>query len=405
MPDEYMPYLISWNTTRRCNLRCGHCYLDSTELRSGSGGELTTSEGIALLDEIAEYASGAMLVLSGGEPLLREDVYQLAEHASASGLSVVVGTNGTLLDAYAARKLVESGVRGVGISLDSLKAERHDSFRGVRGAWEKTVQGIEECRKSGLDFQLQTTATRANYREIPALIEFAYEMGARVFNLFFLVCTGRGEKMTDLSPQQYHDLLRYLAQNQGYGDMMVRARCAPHFARFMHEHTNKLPLIRGCLAGINYCRVAPDGGVTPCPYLPVTLGNVREASFREIWEGSDVLRELRAGKPGGKCGACFYASVCGGCRAKAYAATGDYLGEDPWCTYQPTKKRAPRDLAFEDVIWADEARHRLERVPPFIRGAVVKLVERYAAENGHREITPEVLAEARRFWRGSGIRR
>ena len=391
------PNIISWNTTKRCNLHCKHCYLDSSELTDVSKGELSTEEGLRFLDELAKLAPGAMLVLTGGEPLLRNDIFELASHATDLSLNVVVGSNGTLLDNDKAKKLVKSGVSGIGISLDSLDADKHDHFRGLSGAWENTVQSIETCKNIGLDFQIQTTATRENYKEIPKLINFSSSKGARAFNVFFLVCTGRGEKITDLSQGEYDDLLKYLAENQSNnGNMMIRARCAPHFARFVHQESSNLPIIKACLAGTNYCRITPEGDVTPCPYLPITVGNIREESFERIWNGAGVLKELREQKLKGKCGVCEYTDSCGGCRARAYALTDDIMESDPSCIYKPKQENTVITTDDAPIIWSDEALARLEKVPFFVRDMVKKGVERYCREKGHKEVTPVLMTTLRK---------
>ncbi len=399
--DMFDPYLISWNVTERCNLRCAHCYLDASYRKKGRD-ELTTAAGFLLIDEIAETIPRAILILSGGEPLLRKDIYELAKHATQRDLMVVVGTNGILLDKTVAGALVNSGVRGIGISLDSLDPKRHDAFRGVVGAWEKTVLGIETCRDVSLEFQIQTTVTRSNYDEIPEMMEYAHAMGAKAFNLFFLVCTGRGQGLSDITPEQYEKMLTHLAKAQGtYGNMMVRARCAPHFMRVLHEEHGDSLHIRGyfsrCLAGKQYCRITPQGDVTPCPYLPIGVGNVREYGFDALWN-SKTFKELRTPKLEGKCGVCKFGELCGGCRARAYATRGNYLAADPWCSYRPLageEKMTLKTPSESEVIWSDEARKRIEKAPLFVRKHVMREIERRAREKGYEEITVTFLDEVK----------
>ena len=207
---DYKPYAISWNTTYRCNLRCSHCYLDTNALTNQSAIELSTQEGYKLIDQMAELNPNLLLILTGGEPLLRKDIYDLSSYASQKGMMVVLGTNGNMIDDDIARKLKESGVTGIGISLDSIVPGRHDTFRGIPGARDDTLNGIEACRRQGIEFQIQTTVTKENFNEIPNIIEFSYNLGARVFNLFFLVCTGKGQDLTDITPQQYDQALHRL---------------------------------------------------------------------------------------------------------------------------------------------------------------------------------------------------
>jgi len=397
---EFEAHLISWNVTKLCNARCAHCYLDASDLKGE--GELTTKEGVKLIDQMAEVNPRAMLVLSGGEPLMREDILDLARYASHKGLMVVVGTNGTLIENTLVERMKESGVSGVGISLESLNPDVHDAFRGVNGAWDRTLCGIEACKNRGLPFQIQTTLTKDNYCEIPSLIEYSDRAGAKAFNLFFLVCTGRGEGISDIPPPQYEEVLTYLAKIQGkYHDMIVRARCAPHFIRFVYQQNQDSILLReypkGCLAGTHYCRITPEGDVTPCPYLPLKAGNVRERSFREIWKNAEVFQYLRYAKLKGRCGFCDFASVCGGCRARAYAFYQDYLGEDPWCSYLPDG-RGPTIMEEEKVIWTEEARRRFDRAPSFIRGIVMRKIEQFARDKGYYIITLDLIDE---FKKGS----
>ncbi|MEK7841409.1 MAG: radical SAM protein, partial [Deltaproteobacteria bacterium] len=247
---DFIPFLISWNITKRCNLKCRHCYLDASELEHGNG-ELSTGNAKRVIDEVTSVNPQAMLIFTGGEPLLRGDCFDLFSYAAKKGLMVVLGTNGTLIDAPTVEKMIESGVKGVGISLDSIGPSYHDRFRGVEGAWEKTVAGMGILKKYNLDFQIQVTVTKDNYSEIPDVIEFAYKKGARAANIFFLVCTGRGQEMTDITPKQYEETLTYLvkAEKDYEGRMMVRARCAPHFLRIAHKLNPESQLLKGATSG------------------------------------------------------------------------------------------------------------------------------------------------------------
>ncbi|MEK7803000.1 MAG: radical SAM protein, partial [Deltaproteobacteria bacterium] len=272
------PFLISWNITKRCNLKCSHCYLNASELEHGEG-ELSTGDAMKVIDEIASVNPQAMLIFTGGEPLLRNDWRELTQHASDKGLMVVMGTNGTLLNDTVVKEMMRCGVKGVGISLDSIESSYHDKFRGLNGAWEKTTAGMGILKKHSLDFQVQVTVTKDNYSEIQDIIRLAYEKGSRAANIFFLVCTGRGQEMTDITPQQYEETLTYLvkAEKDYEGKMMVRARCAPHFLRIAHKLNPESQLLKGatsgCIAGTGYFRITPEGDVTPCPYMPTKVGN------------------------------------------------------------------------------------------------------------------------------------
>jgi radical SAM protein with 4Fe4S-binding SPASM domain len=416
------PYVISWNLTYRCNLACEHCYLDAgrpalTDREGFSDrSELGTEDCLAIVDEIARFAPECLVILTGGEPLLRRDLLEIVRHAHARGLWVVVGTNGVKITENLAEILREAGARGFALSLDALDAGRHDSFRRVRGAFENTIQGAKILRRAGFPFIVQTTVGRHNADELPALARFACEeLGARVWNLYFLVPAGRGEFLSDLSPADYDRLLAelYSIQKQFAGRMLVNAKCAPHYVRTLFEREPASSFLKayaggagGCPAGTHYLGIRPNGDVTPCPYLPVFGGNLAEQSLEEIWNRSEVFRKIRRrAELGGRCGACELRPACGGCRARAYGMTGDLLAEDPLCTHVPgTYAEAARRLepalvygeqAEEGLPWEPDARHRLARVPAFVRGMVVRSVEAYCRERGIERVTGEVLSEVR----------
>ena len=382
----YRPALVSWNLTKKCNLRCPHCYM---EAGTRAARELTTDECLRLLDELHGLGT-EMLILTGGEPLLRRDIYQIARAASERGIWVVMGTNGVLVNDHVARKMVECGVKGVGISLDALDPARHDAFRGGPDAWKYAVRALDLCRRHGLEVLVQTTVMEENLGEIPALLDFAKARGAWSFNLYFLVQTGRGQAMTELSPEATHETLSMLVDVQdAYRPMLVRSKCAPQFKQIAYLRGRGGLESGGCMAGTSYCRITPEGDVTPCPYMTATAGNVLDRSFTEIWECSPVFADLRdPARLKGRCGVCEFKTLCGGCRCRAYAATGDYLAEDPACTYQPTG--VPLDAAT--VLWSEAAQQRLGRIPiAFIREKVRAGVEAYARRQAARLVTPELM--------------
>lgn len=410
-------HVISWNVTRRCNLECAHCYLPATTRKErpglSSADELTTQEAFQLIDRIASVNPEVMLILSGGEPLLREDIFELSTYASGKGMMVVLGSNGLLINEAAARMMKQSGVSGISISLDSVNPEIHDAVRSHTGAWEKAVSAITICKKEGLSVQINTVVTGKNHDELPQLIAYARDLGAKVFSPFFLVCTGRGEEMTDLSPKQYEKVLSLIAEAQEKrDDIMIRTRCAPTVRRILHQKNPGSRLLTmgagRCLAGRSYCRITPEGDVTPCPYLPLSTGNIREQDFGDIWQNSAVFNSLRNPSLEGKCKKCAYRLLCGGCRARAYAAGhNDYLGEDPWCDYVPqggTVIKSPTfdtnvdetESATPTPLWTEEAEERLKRVPSFVRNMVRGAVVRYAVEHKCREITPQLMDEVRK---------
>ena len=349
--ERFVPLVMSWNVTRECNMKCSHCYINATEKKLNN--ELTTQEAKKLMDQIYQVSS-PLLILSGGEPLLRSDIFELIRYGTKKGLKMGLGSNGSLIDEAVAKKLKEAGIATVSISLDSNIAAQHDEFRGVTGAWEKAVQACKALRKNNVLVQVNTTLTQQNYNQIDDIMSLAENIGVENFHLFFLVPTGRGTKLTDISPEKYEEIITKTFAKTANHKLNVRPSCAPQFMRIAKGMgLDMRQWIRGCIAGLYYCRIYPNGDVTPCPYLPIKLGNIREKSFKEIWFNSKVFKDLR--EPNslkGKCGACEYRSLCGGCRARAYGLSNDfidycgdlheptelkndYLTEDPWCVYQP----------------------------------------------------------------------
>ncbi len=406
---------------------------------AAASGELGTDECRRVMDEIARVNPHVFLILTGGEPLLRKDLFELAAAGSERGFTVVVGTNGVLLREKQTRLLKDHGVQGASLSLDSVDAKKHDAFRHLPGAWEGAVRATKTLNAEGLDFSLHMSVTDWNVEEIPAMIDLARELGAKVLNFFFLVRTGRGQGLTDITPEQYEKILTYLARVQGVGNggsqpapsvfeaqedpwgvpagiaggLLIRAKCAPHFRRIIWELDPTSPLLKNyahgsCPAGKYYCRITPEGNVTPCPYMPVSAGNLRERSFADLWQSAGVFTDLREPRLGGRCGACEFSKICGGCRCRAYATYGDYLAEDPACGYQPGRHGGvlidlPAEQTFgleisAELQWEAAARSRLEAIPSFARGMVVKAVEAYARSSGRSVITVETMAEVRQKW-------
>ncbi|MBS1270659.1 MAG: putative mycofactocin radical SAM maturase MftC [Gammaproteobacteria bacterium] len=407
-------YLLAVNLTRRCNLVCAHCYMDAGTREQGGKDELTTLETQDLLDQVASRGDETMVVLTGGEPLMRRDLEALVAHGNAKGLSMVVGSNGVMLTEERVKSLKAAGAMGLGISLDSLDPDRHDRFRGCPGSWEKTLAGMDACRHHELPFQVHFSVTNDNAGEIASMIQFARDVGARVLNVFFLICTGRGESMSDIAPERYEQVLQELVMAQEQStDLIIRARCAPHFKRVAYQRNPASPLTRaegyeggGCLAGIHYCRVTPEGGITACPYLPEEQGSIRTRPFWDIWNQSPVFAQLRDPELGGKCGECEFRVLCGGCRARPKALGGGLMDADPWCVYEPGGGAEIQPLAAlqSEIEWLPEAEQRLSRVPAFLRKMVKKRAEDHAREQGQNVVTPEHLSTlaARRFPGASG---
>lgn len=408
--------IVSWNLTRLCNEACRHCYLDAGP-RADRAGEMATSECLDVIAQLSALAPGALLIFTGGEPLLRRDLHVLARAAQAAGFTVVVGTNGLLLTPERLASLREAGVQGVALSLDSMAPEVHDAFRGRRGAWAATVASIDNLRKSGFPFVLQTTVSRANLGGLEALVAFAAGVQARAHNLYFLVPSGRGQTFTsDITPEEYEALLadiRRWQEGVAAGRLLLGVKCAPHYQRLLWQQDPASPFLRGfvdgsgaCPAGTHYLGIRPNGDVTPCPYLPVYGGNLRDRTLAAIWGESHLFRRLRERHTlQGRCGACEFRLLCGGCRARAFGCHGDVMGEDPWCGYRPgaagggvinTGERAQYALSeHRELTWEPDALALLERIPAFIRGRVSRRVEQYARGRGSSRITVALMRQAK----------
>ncbi|MBI5583078.1 MAG: heme b synthase [Deltaproteobacteria bacterium] len=344
--------LVAWEVTRQCNLSCLHCRA-SAECGPYEN-ELTTEEGLRILHEIREVGQ-PVIILTGGEPLLRADIFDLAREGHAIGLRMVMAVNGTLLDTATARRLKEVGIQRISISLDGATAESHDHFRQVAGAFAGVVNGVEAAREAGLEFQINTTITRHNLKELSQLQEQVRKFGAAAHHIFMLVPTGRGRSLTEqtISADEYEETLTGLIKKKEKSDIPIKATCAPHYYRILREvareegleitfKTHGLDAVtRGCLGGTGFCFISHRGSVQPCGYLEIEAGNLRKDSFKTIWETSPVFLALRdKSRYAGKCGRCEYFRVCGGCRARAFEATGDYLAEEPLCRYQPKSRPA-----------------------------------------------------------------
>ncbi|NLJ77415.1 MAG: putative heme d1 biosynthesis radical SAM protein NirJ2 [Peptococcaceae bacterium] len=327
--------IVSWNTTNACNMYCKHCYRDAGVKAAD---ELNTAEGKALIDQIAT-AGFKIMIFSGGEPLMRDDIFVLVSHAREKGLRPVFGTNGVLITEKTALKLKESGAMAMGISLDSTNPEKHDQFRATPGAWQGATKGMMACREAGLPFQIHTTVMDWNMDEVEKLTDFAVDIGAIAHHIFFLVPTGRAVDIEEesLRAEQYEELLHRIMKKQTDTKIELKPTCAPQFMRIAAQMGIKTRFSKGCLAGLSYCIISPVGVVQPCAYLNISAGNVRETSFIEIWRDAEIFKKLRTEKYSGGCGVCDYKKICGGCRARAYYYHNDYMAEEPWCLYHGRK--------------------------------------------------------------------
>jgi putative heme d1 biosynthesis radical SAM protein NirJ2 len=314
---------------------CKHCYRDAG---AKAAEELSTGEGLALIDQIAG-AGFKIMIFSGGEPLMRNDIFTLVARARDRGLRPVFGTNGTLLTGAVAARLKKSGASVMGISLDSLDPKSHDALRAYTGAWQGAVDGMRACKEAGLPFQIHTTVMDWNLPEIERLTDFAVESGAVGHHIFFLVPTGRAVNIEaeSLRAEQYEELLHRIMKKQAEVKIELKPTCAPQFMRIASQMGMQTRFTKGCLAGISYCIISPKGIVQPCAYLNISAGNIREKDFSEIWRDAEIFQVLRSEKYQGGCGTCRYRKICGGCRARAYYYHGDYMAEEPWCLYHGRK--------------------------------------------------------------------
>ncbi|MCE5265221.1 MAG: heme b synthase [Deltaproteobacteria bacterium] len=363
LPDTLR--MVAWEVTRSCNLACGHCR--ASALRGPYAGELDTGRCLRLLDEIAEVGK-PVIILTGGEPLLRPDIYEIAAYGDQKGLRMVLATNGTQVTEEVAAKLIRSGIRRVSISIDGSEAENHDAFRGVPGAFAGAMAGIAAMKSAGLEFQINTTVTKANLGQIREIHDLAHRLGAAAHHIFLLVPTGRAREMADqeIAPLAYEETLNWFYEEGLSCDIQLKATCAPHYFRIFHQRRKERrgdsanaarggaepahaapageggrplhAMTRGCLGGSAFCFISHTGQVQPCGYLELDCGRITERGFAEIWRESAIFRDLRdLGRYQGKCGRCEFIRVCGGCRARAFESTGNYLAQEPLCIYEPGK--------------------------------------------------------------------
>lgn len=349
-PQQFTsPLLVVWNFTNRCNLKCLHCYQNAGEKKE----QLSYEDRLRIIEQLSQEYVPA-LALSGGEPLADPELFAVIKAASQKGLYVSVATNGTLLTQDCCQKLLEAGVQYLEISLDHSEPEYHDRFRGIPGVWKKTIEGIQNAVKSGIMVGIAPTITRANLMDLPRLYQLAIDLGAQRFYVFNFIPTGRAQSIIDqdLSPQEREELLAFLYQRLKNKTIFTFTTC-PQFGRYCLEKDPQgivitghysvsegknarvaAEYIGGCGAGRAYCAVQPDGVVTPCVFMPIPCGNLLQEPFQQIWNQSPVMVQLRdRNRYQENCGSCVYRRVCGGCRARAYAYFGDYLGPDPGCKF------------------------------------------------------------------------
>ncbi|MCW4024345.1 MAG: radical SAM protein [Candidatus Bathyarchaeota archaeon] len=350
------PFLVVWDFTHKCNLRCKHCSSNSGAVEEN---ELTTEQALAVVDQLAD-AHVTALAFSGGEPLTRKDFFEVARHAADRGLYVSLASNGTLLTKENVQKIKDAKVNYIDISIDGATAKTHDDFRGVPGAFEKAIVGLKNCVEADICTCIATTVGKNNMAELPAIIDLAEQMHVERFTYFNFIPTGRGKEHQDqdLSAKEREDVMRYLMNRMSAGCKTTILATAPQLARvalqcqgpegtgevtlaLAHIQTVKVtkkavPLgefIGGCGAGRLYCSISPQGDVHPCVFLPVSVGNLKAEKFRDVWLNAPLFNAFRnRANLKGSCGKCQYKYICGGCRARSAAYhDGDTLNGDPGC--------------------------------------------------------------------------
>lgn len=359
-----------WESTIKCNLTCAHCRRVETDEAAPS--DMTTDQAMDMIDQLAvlgrEQGFMPVLIFSGGEPLCRDDIFELIRHAGKKGLQLALASNGTLIDEAIAEKIKSSGIQRVSISLDGATSEIHNKLRQLEGSFEGAIEGIGHLNKAGVPFQINVTITRHNAGQLDDVFALAEKLGAVAVHLFMLVPVGCGEEFAAedmLSADEYEKMMLRIAKLEVSQNLQIKVTCGPHYERVVRQaglrkapqkpdmpacphgnakggHPSNKPMhsSRGCLAGVSVIFVGHQGDVFPCGYLPVNCGNILETSLADIWHKSEDLANMRdTSKLGGKCGICGYRNICGGCRARAYSATGDYMAEEPFCGYLPQAKK------------------------------------------------------------------
>ena len=359
MRSKQILRLLFWESTIRCNLSCAHCRRIESDEQAYR--DMSTAQARALIEQLAELGRGQpmmpVLVFSGGEPLCREDLFELIGAARSLGIIPALATNGTLIDETVAGRISESRVARVSISLDGATAEVHNKLRQLEGSFESALEGIGRLAEKNVPFQINITMTKHNAHQLEDVYELAKSLGAVALHIFMLVPVGCGQSLADtdmLSPEQYEQKMVDICELDGRGELQVKVTCGPHYERVirqqgLHKARTKAShpggsvpggghggASRGCLAGLGVLFVGHQGDVFPCGYLPVNCGNVLADKLSDIWYNNKDLARMREGSElEGKCGICGYRQICGGCRGRAYAIDGNYMAEEPFCAYVP----------------------------------------------------------------------
>lgn len=351
---EFIPKWIAWEITRRCNLACVHCRSSSSPATLDKL-DFSTKQGYQVIDAIASF-SKPVLVLSGGEPLLREDIFELASYGTRRGLRMALATNGTLVTEETCENIQSAGIKVVSLSVDGATALIHDTFRKQAGAFSGSLQAAALLKKHDIPFIINSSFTRKNSHEMQNIYQLAKQLGATAWYMFMVVPTGRGEELLSelLTSDDYQATLDWHYEMEaGEDKMLVRPTCAPHYYRIRFQKNKAKGLKiksrtlsfstgggKGCIAGQTIMVIDVEGNVIPCSYLPISAGNVFKMSLSDIWNHSEVFNNLRDFTLyGGRCGECEFIKICGGCRARAHYLNGSYMAEEPLCDYQPQKKK------------------------------------------------------------------
>ena len=342
------PRMVYWEMTRACDLACRHCRAEAIAHRDPL--ELTTAEARAMLDQIADFGEPRPhVVCTGGDPLKRPDVLDIIAYGTALGLGMSLAPSATAnLTPEIIRKLRDAGMQSMSLSLDGSTAERHDAFRGVPGCYETTLLAARWVRDEAIPLQLNTLVTADTVHDLPALYVLAEVLGIMRWSLFFLIPVGRGRALREITPLQAESVMQWMAEQAQHAPFAIAATEAPHFRRVALTSARSAgqttAAVRqtsigrgfGIRDGNGVLFISHHGEVTPAGFLPVVTGNVREDSVVDLYRGHEVFLALRdVDRLAGKCGVCDYRTVCGGSRARAFAHSGDYLGSDPLCAYQP----------------------------------------------------------------------
>lgn len=345
------PFTVCWEVTRACAFSCVHCRADAQSRRDP--GELTTEEGYALIDRLTEFGS-PILVFTGGDPMMRRDLFDLIEYADRAGLRCSLTPTATALPTVARlRRAQQAGVRRIALSLDAPTPELHDDFRQVRGSWERTMTILRNAHEIGLSAQINTTVTTHNVDVLEDMVPFVREVGAVQWSVFFLVPMGRAQQLSMISPERHEEVLSWLHELSLEGDFDVKATAAPMYRRIAAQHRQRLGTgqlagpgfafhdgldrpAQGVNDGCGFLFISHLGEIMPSGFLPIVAGDVHRDDVVDVYRNHPLFRSLRDPDAlTGKCGRCEFRTVCGGQRGRAYAVTGDPLASDPACSYVP----------------------------------------------------------------------